>query len=147
MDFGDRAILRAVDIAALPHFDEGEPAFVYGGWNFMVSKFSTKKEEAIEFIRFALRPENQRKMYELAGYIPVCKSVYTDSTYIFANPDLEYYRYLMKYGVHRPYVENYTKISDVVSYYVKKAISNEMTVEAALDRATSLINTDQVLLK
>lgn len=53
-------------IAPLPHLSGSQPAYVFGGWDLMISKFSTKVPEAVEFIRFLLSKESQELMYEVA---------------------------------------------------------------------------------
>ena len=131
--------LANIQQAAVPHWEGYSPASVYGGWNLMISKFSTRKHEALEFVRFVLRPENQKMMFEQSGFIPVDESVYADSAFMQANPDLSYYRKLMDHGVHRPFLVNYTKISDVLSYYVNLAIKGDISVEEALERASKEI--------
>ena len=113
----------------------------------MISKYSTKKDAVIKFIKFALEEENQKVLFEEGGYIPIRKSIYQDSKYIAEHPDLNFYLKLLRHGVHRPYLEDYTKISDVLSYYAKLAIENKITVDAALNQAEQLINSKQVLLK
>jgi len=133
--------------AALPHFKDGKPVFVLGGWNFMISKFSKKTDAANQFIKFCLQKENQQLLFENGDYIPINKSVYTDSLFLLKHPHLLYYYELLKKGVHRPYHKDYTKISDVISYYVHLAIKKEISVGDALDRATKLINSNQVLIK
>ena len=62
-------------------------------------------------------------------------------------PELEYYHKLLQYGFHRPFLENYTKISDVISYYVNQAIEKKITVDEALARARAVIQADQVVIK
>jgi multiple sugar transport system substrate-binding protein len=145
--FPDTSDFRFLEKAALPHFEDGKPAFVYGGWNFMVSKFSQNQDATIKFIQFALNRKNQELLFETGGYIPVNKSVYEDSIFLAKYPDLTYYHSLLKNGVHRPFIENYTKISDVISYYVHLAIKNEITVDEALAQSTELINSEKVLIK
>ncbi|MCB9070857.1 MAG: extracellular solute-binding protein [Calditrichae bacterium] len=132
--------LQFLEPCALPHLDGKKPASVFGGWNLMVSRFSTKKREAVEFIKFVLREESQRLLFEQGGYIPISKSVYQDSVYFSEHQDLKYYHQLLKNGIHRPFLVNYTKISDVLSYYIQRAIKNEISVEEALRLATRDIN-------
>jgi len=103
---------ESVDIAPLPHFGNSEPAMVFGGWNLMISKFSTKIEEAVKFINFILREENQKIFFELGGYLPRLNKIYNDSTYLSQNPELRFYNVLFRYGIHRPHLVNYTKISN-----------------------------------
>ena len=65
----------------LPHFPDIKKYGVFGGWNLMVSKFSAKKEEAIEFIQFVVREENQMLLFEQAGHFPVVESLYNAVSY------------------------------------------------------------------
>ncbi len=143
----DTGKFKLLGIAALPHFREGRPVSVFGGWNLMVSRFSAHKREAVEFIKFCLRPEIQKILYREGGYIPVNLDVYRDEKFMRANPDLNYYRRLLAHGVHRPFLENYTKISDIISYYVHLAIKGEISVDEALQKATHLINSNKFVIK
>jgi len=138
---------KYIKTAPLPHFSGGDPAFVFGGWNLMVSKYSNYKDEAVTFIKFLLREENQKQFYRSGGYLPVIQSVYEDTAYCAKEPDLQFYRKLMESGVHRPYLVEYTKISDIISYYVHLAIKKEITVAECLQRATALVNDNYVLIK
>lgn len=139
--------MKDVEPAALPYFEGYKPVSVYGGWNLMISRFSTKQSAALEFIRFVMRKENQELMYDAGGYLPVNQAVYQDSLFLARNPELNYYRRLLHNGVHRPYVVDYTKISDVISYYVHSAIKKEISVPQALARATKVINSKEVLIR
>jgi len=145
LDGGDK--FQYFEKSKLPHFKNGNPAFILGGWNLMLYKFSSKKNEALKFIKFALREENQKLFYDMGGYLPVKQSVYDDSAYCRKEPDLLFYSQLLKSGVHRPYLVDYTKISDIISYYVHLAIKNEISVSEALKQATALVNANYVLIK
>ncbi|MDD8016830.1 MAG: extracellular solute-binding protein [Bacteroidota bacterium] len=136
-----------IERAALPHFTGNAPTSVYGGWNLMVSKFSTKKESAVEFIRYLQTEEAQKTMFEMGGYIPVNQEVYLDTMYLTHHPDLVYYRRLVASGFHRPSLEEYTKISDIIAHYVHLAIKGEVTVDEAIDRASQAMQSKSVLLK
>jgi len=143
----DTSKLKLLEMAALPHTRGEKPAFVYGGWNFMLSKYSQKKHAAVQFIHFCLREENQKILFEMGGYIPVVKSVYSNQQYLSQHPDLVYYHQLLQNGVHRPYLENYTKISDILSYFIHQTIRGDLSPAEALQQATKVINTQQVLIK
>ena len=114
----DTTKFQLMEKAPLPHFRDGRPASVFGGWNLMISKFSTKKKQAVKFIKFLLQPENQKIMFQEGGYLPNVSSVYEDSLFLKKEPELLFYRELLNMGVHRPYLVNYTKISDIISYYL-----------------------------
>jgi multiple sugar transport system substrate-binding protein len=133
--------------AALPHFEGREPTSVFGGWNLMLSRFSTRKPEALEFIRFLETREAQQILYENEGFLPVAQSMYADSAYMNAHPDLAYYHSLLKRGFHRPSLVDYTRISDVISHYVRLAILGELSVDEALREASRMITEKKVLIK
>ena len=53
----------------------------------------------------------------------------------------------MASGVHRPFLENYTKISDIIALYLNKAINQELSVVEALSSAESKIISENIELK
>ncbi len=124
-------------IAALPHFRGNQAASAYGGWNLMVSKHSSKKDEAALFLKFILSEEAQKILYETAGYLPVLNSLYTEQDYIDQHPELVFFRKLLERGIHRPVAPDYTKMSGILSAYLHKALKKEITVREALSRAES----------
>ena len=145
--YPDTAKLAHIRQAALPHFTGQHATSVFGGWNLMLSKYSTRKAEALEFIRFVETKEAQQLLYETDGLLPITESVYRDTTYMRDHPDLVYSYTLLRRGFHRPAMVDYTRISDIVSYYVRRAIRNELTVPEALQRASEMIRSNKVLIK
>jgi multiple sugar transport system substrate-binding protein len=145
--YADTAKLNEIGRAALPHFSGRPPVSVFGGWNLMISKNSPNKEAALQFIRFLLSVEAQKTLFEAGGYIPVNKNVYADERFMARHPDLAFYRHLLNYGFHRPALEEYTKISDVISHFVNLALKGEVPVRDALDRASQMLRHDEVLIK
>jgi multiple sugar transport system substrate-binding protein len=133
--------------AAIPHFKNGKTVSVIGGWNLMISKYSQKKREAIKFIKFLVKKENQKLLYLSSGYIPVNVSIYSDSSFTKKHRDLVFYEKLLRRGVHRPFLHDYTRISDIISYYIHSAIKREISPREALDMATKLINENKFLIK
>ncbi len=131
----------------LPHLSGSQPAYVFGGWNLMISRFSTKIPEAAEFIRFLLSKQSQEIMYEAGGYLPSNTSVYSDTSFVKKHPRLLFYENLFKHGVYRPFSERYTGISDILSYYLNLAIRREMSPRAALEKATEAIDSGSILIK
>lgn len=131
--------------AALPHFAGTKPAYTIGGWNLMVSKYTSKKKEIVKFLKFIVSEESQKIHYEKDGYLPVLKKFYEDPHYLKKFPELNYIKYLQKYGVHRPLLEYYTRISDIISHYIRKAIKGEITTKTALKEATNLIRSNRTI--
>ncbi len=131
----------------LPHFADIKKYGVFGGWNLMVSKFSTKKDESVEFIRFVQRKENQILLFEQAGHLPIIESLYTDSTFLANHPQITYFKNILNNGRHRPFRKDYTKISDIMSYYFKMMIKNQISINETINLSMQKINTNQVFIK
>jgi multiple sugar transport system substrate-binding protein len=106
----DQLIFRNLRRAPLPHLKGTNPGSVFGGWNLMVSKFSSRIPEAVKFAQFLVSEEAQKIMFENGGYLPVNRKIYTDSSYTNLHPELLFYFQLLQNGVHRPFLEQYTTI-------------------------------------
>ncbi|MBI5727347.1 MAG: extracellular solute-binding protein [Ignavibacteriales bacterium] len=139
--------MQNMAIAPPPHFKAGKPAAVFGGWNLMVSNYSKYKTESFRFISFLLSEEAQKVMLEEGQVLPVNKHLYQDSAIVQKHPRLPFYRQLFKIGIHRPFLDNYPYVSDVLSYYLNKAIRNEVQPREALRLAEIQINSGSILLK
>ena len=129
------------------HFIGSNTASVYGGWNLMVSNYSEKIPEVMKFVKFLLSVESQKIMYEERGYLPINNKLYSDSNYVKLHPELRFLKQVLQTGVHRPFLQNYTSVSDILSYYIKRAIKNEISVDEALNEATRKINEKAILVK
>lgn len=134
-------------IAETPHFKDTKPSAVYGGWNLMISQFSEKIPDVIKFLKFLISEESQKIMFEEGKYLPTNKKLYDDAQFVSSHNDLNYFKNLYKIGVHRPFVERYTNISDVLSYYINLAIKGSISVNDALEQADEKIKAKAVLVK
>lgn len=134
-------------IAPLPHFEGNKSSGVFGGWSLMISKFSDRKEEAIKFIKFMFEKENQKILYEEGGVIPVNEEVFRDANYLKDHKELLQIQKLLQWGKHRPFLENYTRISEIMSRQFHKALKKEISVSDALDFASQQINNEKIIVK
>jgi multiple sugar transport system substrate-binding protein len=137
---------RLIRQAPLPRFADGAPASTIGGWDLMVSKFSSEKAEAIAFIKFLLQKESQEVIYTRAGYFPAIRALYEEAAYQAKYPELTDISQMSTHGVHRPSHRNYTKYSEILAHYVSQAIRGRLTVEDALHRATMDISAEKILI-
>jgi multiple sugar transport system substrate-binding protein len=112
----------------------------------MISKFSSKKHESLEFIRFIQQEQNQILFYKKSGFFPVLNSIYKNSEFIRENPEIKYCADLLKTGRHRPFREDYTQISDILSYYFKLILKNQMSIDEAINNSAMKINSDQAFI-
>ncbi|NWF89892.1 MAG: extracellular solute-binding protein [Ignavibacteriaceae bacterium] len=134
-------------VVPTPHFKNGKITGIYGGWNLMISRFSEKLPEVVKFTKFLMGAESQKIMFEEGGFLPTNKAVYEDTAYLNKHQSLKFFRELFKTGVHRPFIQGYTNVSDIISYYVNLAIKGEITVDKALQEAEQKIKDNAILVK
>ena len=138
-----KEIFDNIQIAPIPHFKNGKLASTFGGWNLMISKFSKNVDEAVLFIKYLISEEAQSILYTEGSYLPINNKLYEKTK----DDKLFFYRNLMNSGVYRPFLENYTRISDIIVEYLNKAIKKEITVDQALRRAEKKIRSESIIIK
>ena len=143
----DTSNISNMEIAPLPHFKGHTTSGVFGGWSLMISKFSDRKEEALKFIDFMFQKENQQILYEDGGYLPINNQVYNDSSYLRDHKELAQIQSLLLWGKPRPFLENYTRLSEIMSRYFHTALVNQISVNEALISASRQINNEKVITK
>lgn len=136
-----------IDVTALPHVKGSSPSSTIGGWNIMLSKYSNHKEEAAEFIKFIIKDKTQKELYENGALLPVLSSIYLDKGFINAHPELVRNKNILGNGVHRPLWENYTKISDVISFYANKALKNQLSIDSAAANTKKALISGELFLR
>lgn len=134
-------------LAPTPYFRNGKPASIFGGWNLMLSKYSEHQKESIEFINWLISEEAQKIMFEEGFFLPVNKAVFLDTEFTARYKELGTIASFLPLGVHRPFLEHYPIISDVLSFYLHKAIKGEISPADALSKATRQIESGSILLK
>ncbi len=132
--------------APIPHFKGEDNRAVYGGWNLMIANNSVHKPEAVTFIKFLQKPENQKILFTSGGYLPALKAIYQDSILLKRHPELKEFYRILKRGQHRPMRSDYTRISDIMSFYFQQVLKGEITIETALNKAQKEINDHHVNL-
>ncbi|MCK5370006.1 MAG: hypothetical protein KAQ62_15705, partial [Cyclobacteriaceae bacterium] len=93
--------------------------------------------------KYLLSEEAQYILHHDGGYLPTNNLIYENEL----NEELLLYKQLMASGVHRPFLENYTKISDIIALYLNKAINQELLVDEALSRAEKKIISENIEIK
>jgi len=140
-------VLKSLHRAPTPHFANEKPASVFGGWNLMVSKYSSNINEAIMFINFFTSPESQKLMYREGGYLPILNFLYDDEEFLKNNPDIVFYKNLMKQGIHRPYFKKYTIASDILAGAIHSVLVKESDVDAAVKVAYDKIRSAGIIVQ
>lgn len=136
-------LMNQIEMLPTPHFESGRTVSCFGGWNLMISKFTPHVDEAIIFIKYLLSEEAQMIMYKKGGYIPIINIIYEGEK----DERLQFYKQLIRSGVHRPFLLNYTRISDIIVEFLNKAIKKEMSVNQALKSAEQKIYNENIEIK
>ena len=143
----DTAKEKYLKKAPLPYFESGHPASIVGGWNLMVSKFSNKKKEVVDFIKFMLQDDSQEIFYYTSSYFPVINKIYNDPSYLKKYPQILEIKNLLKTCVHRPFHSEYTRYSKIMSNYFEQAMKKQIPVKEALIKATTAIQLERTAVK
>jgi multiple sugar transport system substrate-binding protein len=138
---------KFLKIAPLPHLKEHDPGYILGGWNLMLSKHSLHKAEAMEFIKFMTSKESQDIMFHMGLYLPTRKDMYNDSEQFEEHTEIAVMGELLQHGIHRPFQENYTRNSDIVSYFVNLAIDEQISVDEAVNKIDDYLSNHQIIVK
>ncbi len=136
-----------IGMAMVPHFRNGSPAAVFGGWNLMISKFSKKQKQAMMFVKFVQSLAAQKLIFEQSGFLPINNNVYADSTFISRFPELAVQRRMLDVGFHRPALQEYTKISDIITFWLHEALQGHVSASEALTRAEQQIRNEHIAIK
>jgi multiple sugar transport system substrate-binding protein len=138
---------KYIGILPLPHLKDYEPGYIIGGWNLMLSKHSLHKTEAMEFIKFMTSKESQSILFHSGLYLPTRRDLYNDPDQIEEYPEIVQMGKLLENGIHRPFQENYTRNSDIVSYFVNMAIDEQISVDEAVEKMDDYLNNHQLIMK
>ncbi len=141
------ALKKVFKIAPVPRLSGQKKSAVFGGWNLMISRFSTHKQQALTFLRYIQRVQSQKILFTASGYIPTSRTVYNDSIFLARYPQLMFYRRQIALGKHRPYRADYTRLSDILAFYLHQAFTGEKTADEALRLATQQINANSIFIK
>jgi ABC-type glycerol-3-phosphate transport system substrate-binding protein len=104
---------------SLPFFKAGQQSSILGGWNLMISKFSTKKKAAIDFIKFMISEKSQEIFYKEGGHYPVVNSFYNKPEYLSKYPEIIKFKDWGEYATQRPAHPDYTRYSKIMAHYIK----------------------------
>ena len=143
----DTAKENKLSKTALPYFRSGRPASITGGWHLMMSKFSDKKNEVVDFVKFLLSDESQEIIYRESGHYPVVKKIFYDPYYEAIFPQIFEVRKLIQQTMHRPFHPEYTRYSKIMSTYFEQVLKNQITVKQALKKVSDSIQLEKSTVK
>ncbi|AEW15653.1 ABC transporter substrate-binding protein [Brucella canis] len=133
----DSAVKGKFDVAPLPAMAEGEPpASALGGWNFAVSKYSTKQDAAIALVKFLASPEVQKAEAVELSRLPTIEALYDDKDVIAAQPFMANWKPIFQNAVPRPSAATKVKYNEVSSKFwtaVHKTLAGSGTAAENLE--------------
>jgi len=131
----DSIVKDKVGIAPMPHFHDSKSASTLGGWHIGISKYSDKKQQSVEFVKFITSYNVQKKLAIELGWNPGRKDVYSDEEVLIYLPHFKNLKSVFENLRPRPILPYYTQISEVIQQYVNAALAGEMEVSIALQKA------------
>lgn len=132
--------------APLPYFKGGRQSSIFGGWNLMISKFSDKKKEVVDFVEYLLSDSSQEIFYNEGGYYPVTRKFYEGENYLKEYSEIPQIKKMITMGLHRPAHEDYTKFSKIMSMYFEQALNRRISVDEALQKITEAIRIERKII-
>jgi len=121
-----------VKIAPLPAFKNGKSVSTLGGWHIAISKYSDKKEEAWEFVKFVISKEIQKVLSIKLGWNPSRRDVYRDKDVLSVHPHLAELKEIFANALPRPNLPYYTQISELMRKSINAVIAGKKDPQEAL---------------
>jgi len=131
----DSKVKGKVGIAPLPHFPSGVSIATLGGWHIGISRYSDKKSESFELVKFIASYGTQKRLALKLGWNPGRRDVYADREIVEKLPHFIQLREVFENAQPRPNLPYYTQVSEVIQRYLSKILAGEMTPEAGLAAA------------
>jgi multiple sugar transport system substrate-binding protein len=127
--------------ALLPplHGPKERPVAVLGGGALAVNALSRHPQEAMQLLRFLLKPENLRDRALALGMLPPLKSLYADPALTAKFPFLKSLKEVLFTARPRPITPLYSLISDILRLHFSRALTQQEPPEEALRRGQAEI--------
>jgi multiple sugar transport system substrate-binding protein len=126
-----------IGVSSVPAFSGHETASTLGGWQFGISRWSRRKEQAWKFIQFMTSYRSQKLLALDAGLAPTRRSVYLDAQVQERMPHLKAFLPSFEKARPRPLSPVYTMISQELQRFFSRAIVKKTSNIPELAKATS----------
>jgi multiple sugar transport system substrate-binding protein len=111
---------------------------ILGGENYGITKDSPNIDAAWEYVAWTQEPENYAQFIKELAMFP-SRSDVAEDPYWAEDPVLSVFLEQIKIARARAYGANYTEMSNAVQDAMQAALTGQMTVKDALDRAAGII--------
>lgn len=107
------------------------------------NKDQAKQDAAFKFVKWMTTGKNNAEWAIKSGYLPVSLSARDSEEYKAygkENPQMTAAAEALQYGIARPLIQEYNKISDAISGTIEKIAFGEMTAEEGIDNIMESMN-------
>jgi multiple sugar transport system substrate-binding protein len=136
----DSPVRGKVAICPLPTPSGAQGVSTLGGWHIGISAFSDRRSEALEFVRFVVSRETQKKLALRLGWNPGRSDLYDDTDIRQKAPHLPALKEVFRNAKPRPAIPYYDQFSRRVQRYVNAALAHKLDTAAALAGAQNEID-------
>lgn len=103
-----------------------------GGQNLAISRHTVNQGTALEFIRFMVRQDNQRLLFEQGGFPSVLQAVYADEEVRQAHPYVGLLRDSVESARFRPRTPYYPWVSEAIAHHASLALQDQVPPDQAM---------------
>jgi len=130
-----------IGVAPLPIPKGGKPATGSGGWIAGITRDSKHPKLAFDFLKAVVATRNMADFVIANGNIPTRKSMLKlESEYLASIPYFDVAKEVLPATHFRPPIPEYMQISAQIVDAIQKALTEEMTPKASLDKAAVKVN-------
>ncbi|WP_449271857.1 ABC transporter substrate-binding protein [Halomicronema hongdechloris] len=131
----DSPVQGNIALKPMVHAPNQDAAACLGGWGFGIAKSTPHPEEAWEVVQFFTSRRGQKQFALEHAYVPSRRDLFTDPDILAKFPHYEQLLEVAAATVPRPPVGQYAQLSDILQRYLSSALTDQMTPEAAMQRA------------
>lgn len=136
----DSVVQNKVGVTTLPGINGKAGVSTLGGYNLAINAASKHKQTAVNFIKYAIEPANQKSGLLTASNAPVVSSVYDDTE---VNKELPYIKTLKKSienAKARPALVRYSEVSQAIQDAIYPVLQGQKDVDSALASLQTKLN-------
>lgn len=107
---------------------------------FMLKSDEETERETMKFMKWMLTGDTHAEWAIRAGYLPVSESAKSSERYVTygkENPHMMVAADVLNYGVARPSLEEYPKLSSAISETIEKIVYDELTAKEGLEQIST----------
>lgn len=131
-DGSDSVVQNKVGVTTLPSFGSGTGASTLGGYNLAINAASKNKQTAVNFIKYAIKPSNQKEGLLTASNAPVVSSVYEDKDINEQLPYIKTLKAAIESAKARPALVRYPEVSQAIQDAVYPVLQGKSDVDTTL---------------